>query len=119
MPTGACHCGGVRVTVPRRPRSVTDCNCSICRRTGALWAYYKASTVKVEAAPGATHGYKWGSKSLEFVRCRKCGCLVLWRAARPGPDSKMGVNWRNFPQKLVASTRVHKFDGAASGGKSW
>lgn len=116
MLTATCHCGAVRVSVPRRPRSVTDCNCSICRRYGVLWAYYRASTVTVE---GATQAYKWGRKALDFVRCRKCGCLVCWQRVKPDPARKMGVNWRNFPLELVEHTRVRKLDGAAWGGESW
>jgi len=38
--SGSCHCGAVVVNVARRPRQLTDCNCSICRRYGTLWAYY-------------------------------------------------------------------------------
>jgi hypothetical protein len=49
----------VRVTVPRKPLTVTDCNCSICRRYGVLWAHHKAATVRVEAAPKALHRYAW------------------------------------------------------------
>jgi hypothetical protein len=71
MLTGACHCGAVRVTIPRKPRAVTDCNCSICRRYGVLWAYYKLPTVSVEAKRGTTASYSWGRKKLKFVRCKK------------------------------------------------
>ena len=116
MLTGACHCGAVRVTVPRKPRSVTDCNCSICRRYGVLWAYYKAATVRVE---GPTQAYAWGQKALYFVRCRTCGCVMWWERAKPDLERKMGVNWRNFPLALVEATKVRKLDGAAWGGESW
>ncbi len=39
----ACHCGAVRLSVEPAPRWVLDCNCSICRRYGALWAYTQDS----------------------------------------------------------------------------
>jgi hypothetical protein len=94
--TGTCHCGKVRVTVPRRPRSVTDCNCSICRRYGVLWAYYRAKQVKVEGARN-TESYKWGRKALNFVRCKTCGVLVAWQRVK----------------------KVTKLDGAKWGGHSW
>ena len=41
MLIATCHCAAVKVEVPRRPRRLTECNCSICRRYGTLWAYYK------------------------------------------------------------------------------
>jgi hypothetical protein len=57
MLTGTCHCGAVRIEVPRRPRMLTSCNCSICRRYGVLWAYYQAADVRTVCRPGATQSY--------------------------------------------------------------
>ena len=37
--TASCHCGAVRIEVQRAPRTLTGCNCSVCRRHGALWAH--------------------------------------------------------------------------------
>lgn len=113
MLTATCHCGAVRVTIPRKPRSVTDCNCSICRRYGVLWAYYRASTVRLEAKPGATESYSWGQKALRFVRCSRCGCVMCWQRVKPDPERKMGVNIRNFTLDVVNSVRVRALDGAA------
>jgi hypothetical protein len=113
MLTGTCHCGAVKVTIPRKPRTVTDCNCSICRRYGVLWAYYKASTVKVAAKPKATESYSWGRKALKFVRCKNCGCVMCWQRVRPNPERKMGVNYRNFDLDLLQAVRITPLDGAA------
>ena len=115
MLTGACHCGSVRVTIPRKPRTVTDCNCSICRRYGVLWAYYKASSVRIEAKRKATKSYSWGRKALKFVRCATCGCVVCWQRIVPKPRSYMGVNFRNFDPSVIESTRIRRLDGA----KTW
>lgn len=112
MLTAICHCGAVTVTVPRKPKSVTDCNCSICRRYGTLWAYYKASTVTVEAKPGTTEAYSWGRKNLNFVRCAKCGCVMCWQRVVPDPERKMGVNARNFDLDVLESLPRVPLDGA-------
>jgi hypothetical protein len=114
MLTAMCHCGAVQVDVPRRPRSLTDCNCSICRRYGTLWAYYKASEVRVRAAGGATEKYSWGEKSLWFVRCCTCGCITHWQRVRPKKTSKMGANARNFAPIAVESIRIRRLDGAST-----
>ena len=109
-----CHCGAVRVEVPRKPRSLTNCNCSICRRYGTLWAYYKLPEVRVVATPDATHEYMWGDKSLKFVRCRSCGCVTHWEPVDPRQDSKMGVNARNFDPDALRSIPVRLLDGAST-----
>jgi hypothetical protein len=113
MLSAKCHCGAVEVTVPKRPRSITNCNCSICRRYGVLWAYYKASTVHINAAPGATESYSWGRKVLRFVRCSNCGCVVTWERIIPLPDRKMGVNARLFEPEQLGPVKVRLLDGAA------
>jgi len=54
MLTATCHCGAVRVTVPRKARTVTDCNCSICRRYGYCEVVPRISgrSAKCRPAPG-------------------------------------------------------------------
>jgi len=56
MVEATCHCGAVRVEVPKPPQEVEvkECNCSICRRTGAVLAYYSPRDVRVS---GATDTY--------------------------------------------------------------
>jgi hypothetical protein len=114
MLSATCHCGAVRVEVPRKPRSLTNCNCSICRRYGTLWAYYKASEVRVRAAHGATEKYCWGDKSLRFVRCGACGCITHWERVRPKKTGRMGVNARNFAPSSIESVRIRRLDGAST-----
>ena len=36
---GSCHCGAVHWHFEGVPESATACNCSVCRRYGALWVY--------------------------------------------------------------------------------
>lgn len=50
----------MKLTVPNKPASLTDCNCSICRRYGILWAHYPCEKVHVDAPEGATEEYVWG-----------------------------------------------------------
>ena len=109
---GSCHCGAVRVVLPRPPRSLTACNCSICRRYGTLWAYYRAGSVRVEHEPGATAAYVWGEGRLRFVRCARCGCVTHWERVRRAKASRMGVNARLFEPEAIGETRIRRLDGA-------
>jgi hypothetical protein len=112
MLSASCHCGAVQFSVPRRPKTLTNCNCSICRRIGGLWAYYKVSEVKVAGHPENTSEYIWGDKTLRIVRCKACGVTTRWEPLVVNPDSKMGVNARNFAPEALGQVRVRPFDGA-------
>jgi hypothetical protein len=109
---GACHCGAVRLTLPRAPEKATSCNCSLCRRTGALWAYYEYGTVVVEGHPGNTEAYIWGDRTLKTVRCKSCGIVTHWEPLDPEPGARQGVNLCNFDPTLLESVVVRRFDGA-------
>jgi hypothetical protein len=60
-------------------------------------------------ARGATSGYSWGSKDLRFVRCKTCGCIMYWEAARKAdrkrPGVRCGINARNLDPEAIASVR--------------
>ncbi len=114
MITATCHCGAIRIEVPRRPRSITNCNCSICRRYGTLWAYYKRAEVRIDGATGATGDYVWGDKLLKFVRCSSCGCVTHWERIVPKEGSRMGVNARNFEPDSLGPVRIRLLDGAST-----
>ena len=112
--TATCHCGAVRIDTPRPPRTLTDCNCSICRRYGALWAYYEVGEAQVAAESGALEEYEWGDRSLRFFRCAHCGCVTHWLPTQPAPGAKMGVNARNFAPGALPELPVRRLDGAST-----
>lgn len=39
MLEGSCHCGAITWQFDGVPPDATACNCTICRRHGALWSY--------------------------------------------------------------------------------
>jgi hypothetical protein len=115
MIEATCHCGAVKVQVPKAPETVTDCNCSICRRLGVLWAYYDPAEVVMETSDEALVSYvrhdKDGDGHLAFRRCRTCGCTVDWRATVPN-HNRMGINANLFDPAVLAGIRVRRLDGA-------
>jgi hypothetical protein len=86
-----CHCTAVRITFPPLREPALECLCSICRRYGALWAYYKPGEVRVEG--DAIESYAWGKKTLSFNRCRECGCMTHY-TVRGGTEDRVAVNCR-------------------------
>src|SRR5918998_6216330 len=72
MLEASCHCGAVRLEIDSTPPAeVNDCRCSICRRYGALWAYYAPERVRVVLPfDTPTDVYVWGDRTLTTHRCR-------------------------------------------------
>jgi len=111
---GACHCGAIRIYVRRMSRTLTSCNCSICRRYGALWAYYAAGSVRIKAPKGGLSRYSWKRKIRAYYRCRHCGCVTHYRYRKKQRDTIVAVNAVNFEPAALAASRIRHLDGAAS-----
>lgn len=110
--SGSCHCGAVKLILPALPEKATSCNCSICRRTAGLWAYYAFGDVKIEGYPEHTDEYIWGDRCLSTVRCKHCGCVTHWAPLPPALGARHGVNLNNFDPELSKRVQVRHFDGA-------
>lgn len=112
MLSASCHCGNVKLEVSRKPQVLTECNCSMCRRYGALWAYYTRKSVRVISPPEMMKAYMWGDKGIEFYHCLNCGCITHYESVIKDPDSRFVVNARMMSLEIITSTRRKKFDGA-------
>ena len=120
MVRAACHCGAVRITLEPGPTWVLDCNCSICRRYGALWAYThdrladRDLDARLIQGEDALEVYIWGYRWIGFWRCRNCGCLTH-HTALSEPSKIRGVNARTFVNFDPASVTIHRSDNAHTG----
>jgi hypothetical protein len=112
--TAACHCGAVRIHVRRMARTLTRCNCSICRRYGALWAYYSPRSVTVEAPKGGLSEYSWNRRIRVYYRCKKCGCVTHYSYRKKRRNTTVAVNAVNFEPSALAGVRIRHLNGAAS-----
>jgi hypothetical protein len=111
MLEGSCHCGAVRWRFDRMPSDATACNCTVCRRYGALWAYgHEGMDIEVS---GETRTYAHGERLLAFHACPTCGCVAYWRGLRTGEDGRrrIGVNLRMAEPGAVGAIVVDHFDG--------
>lgn len=117
MISGSCHCGAVHFTFDGSPGAVTACNCTICRRYGALWAYdFDGHGVRVQTAPLALGVYLRGSRSIGFHFCKTCACITHWRGLKPLADgrTRIAVNLRMALPSDVATLALQRFDGLNS-----
>ena len=110
MVRGTCHCGAVTYAYDKAPRRATSCNCSICRRLGALWIY--ATLPRITVA-GPTISYSHGDKDIAFHSCKTCGCTTHWENLHPeDEDAYMAVNLNLADPEVIAKVPVRRFDGA-------
>lgn len=93
----SCLCGNVGLTVSSQPNFLHQCNCTLCTKTGAQWAYFPPESVSCE---GNTQPFCRADKDdpgAEIHFCGKCGCtthFVLTKSAiAQHGNTMMGVNF--------------------------
>ena len=111
MIEGSCHCGAVSLAIPQAPEELASCNCSICRRIGGLWGYYRPEEVAVSDPEGSLAGYVQGDATLTNWHCSQCGCTTHWSPRDPALE-RMGVNLRLFDPAIWEPLPVKLVDGA-------
>lgn len=110
MTKGSCHCGAVQWQFSALLESVTACNCTVCRRYGALWAYdYENEGIVVT---GETTAYVRG-RAISFHFCPNCGCMAFWRAQQIDESGRrrIAVNVRLTEPGPIAHLPIDHFDG--------
>jgi len=111
MLRASCHCGAVVLEIARRPRKLTQCNCSICRRYGALWAYCSRSGARVVQGRSSLVKYTQENRARQFWRCKICGCVTHHQRPR---GTVIAVNARNMDPQTVADVPIRTLDGAST-----
>lgn len=119
--TGTCLCGASRWTFRGDVgvSGATACNCTLCRRYGALWVYgFEGSECSIS---GPVSSFKRVGKSdpaLEVLFCPVCACVLSWRGLRQAEKEngrhRMAVNLRLAEPELISEIPVARFDGKDS-----
>jgi hypothetical protein len=113
--SGSCHCGAVRITVPRLPDYVNSCNCSVCAKLG--WRCFYFGMRDVEVTGGALDSYVREDLDpicLRVLRCARCGCPTHWEPLEPEPEARMGINANLFDADVIGAVELRHIDG-----RSW
>jgi len=118
MIRAACHCGAVRFEIAEPPEWVLDCNCTVCRRYGALWTYFRGADqakLLMKPEPGTTDTYAWLDGDIAFHRCKVCGCVTHIEAVKADPPAIFGVNARMMAGLDPAKVKIRRIDNSHSG----
>ncbi|NVK32536.1 MAG: GFA family protein [Gammaproteobacteria bacterium] len=100
-----CHCGAVALEAVGRIDTLTSCNCSICQRYGALWAYFEPEQVKVKGSE-VLSGYIWGDREIAFKHCKRCGCVTHWTSLAGQAHHLVGLNMRMADPEEIGDLAV-------------
>ena len=73
MQTGSCHCGTVRFEVDSGIEEYRRCNCSICRRKGAVMVTAKKEDFRIVAGEANLSLYQWNTNTARHYFCKTCG----------------------------------------------
>jgi hypothetical protein len=108
--TGGCHCGRVRfeVTAPAT-LEVSDCNCSICARTGYLHLIVPKSRFKLLSGSDALVTYQFNTGTAKHLFCSTCGIKSFY-VPRSHPDGH-SVNARCIDSDTVREMNITKING--------
>jgi len=117
MTTLPCLCGQVRIEIAKRPDYINECNCTLCGKTGARWAYFSPSEVSVA---GETVGYSRDDKedpAAQIRFCPTCGVtthfVLTESAVAKFGDTLIGVNMRLADESDFAGVELRYPDGRA------
>ncbi|WP_298569362.1 GFA family protein [uncultured Aliiroseovarius sp.] len=110
---GACHCGAVTFEISA-PQFVVSCNCSICRRYGALWAHCPPNEGAILSGLDNLTTYSWGDHMIDFHGCKTCGCVTHWAPGKAADQDRFALNMRMTSPAVVDALPVRHFDGADS-----
>ena len=107
---GGCHCGRVKFEVLAPAEiDVSECNCSICSKTGFLHLIVPRSRFKL--LQGAEHlsTYTFNTGVAQHLFCNICGVKSFY-VPRSNPDG-YSVNVRCLDSGSIKNIRIASFDG--------
>ncbi|MEM9668050.1 MAG: aldehyde-activating protein [Pseudomonadota bacterium] len=120
--TNTCACGSVTVTIKKKPDYIYDCDCNLCRKSGAAWGYFASDEVN---ADGRTIAFARRDKSIPIVEihsCAICGSTThftltdTYQTENPDVD-QVGVNMRLFDPDQLDGVQIQYPNGSAWSGE--
>ena len=107
---GSCHCGRVRFTVDTQIDYVRACDCSICRRRGALIHRVEEQDLQLLTPLEDLSTYRFHTRQATDYFCPTCGILPF-RRPRTAPHL-WAINVRCLEDIDLDSLRVERVNGS-------
>jgi hypothetical protein len=108
--SGGCHCGRVRfeVIAPKR-LSVSECNCSICSKSGYLHLVVPADRFRLLSGSDTLKTYSFNTHTAKHLFCSVCGIKSFY-VPRSHPDG-ISVNARCIDSQTIEELKVTSLNG--------
>jgi hypothetical protein len=111
--TGGCHCGRVRFELQAPAHiEVSDCNCSICAKSGYLHLTVPQSRFRLLSGSECLTSYQFNTGTARHLFCSVCGVKSFY-VPRSHPDG-YSVNARCLDDGTVTGMQIERIDG-----KNW
>lgn len=108
---GRCHCGAVSFTVDLDPAAALKCNCSICTKLGAVWAFAPKAKFALTSGEARQGDYQFGKKRLHHRFCTTCGVESYAEGVAPDGTATVGINLRCVEGIDVDTLSPRPWDG--------
>jgi hypothetical protein len=108
--SGGCHCGRIRFEVRApAPLRVSDCNCSICAKSGYLHLIVPKARFKLLSGGDSLTNYQFNTRTAQHLFCSVCGIKSFY-IPRSHPTG-YSVNARCLDDVAIADLTIVSFDG--------
>ena len=87
--SGSCHCGAVQFEVDAELSKGVVCDCSICKRKGAIMTLIDSEELKITAGMSNLSQYQFNANIAVHYFCKTCG---IYTHHRRRSDNGFGIN---------------------------
>ena len=117
-----CLCGQIRIEIQNPPAYINACNCTLCRKSGAHWAYFHPAEVTIQGATTTWSRTDKPDPAADIQSCPNCEStthftLTASAVTRFG-NTQMGVNMLLADERDLAGIELRYPDGAAWTGET-
>jgi hypothetical protein len=111
---GTCHCGAVEFIVRLESglQNIRRCNCSLCRRKGAIMATVPLDRLRVTRGADKLTLYHWNTRTAEHYFCSICGIYTHQRRRSNPNEYNVNIACLDGVDHF-AFTQVPVVDGAS------
>ena len=109
--TGSCHCGAISFEVKTTLSPALRCNCSLCRRKGALMASVAAEDFTLLAGETFLTLYQFNTRTAKHYFCKICGIYPFHRPRTDPTIYRVNVGCLDGVDLGALNSSVH--NGAA------